>query len=415
MLFGTQPLPDSNRGCICCIPLARPSLLRVGYLLTLLATWPTTSLIAAELTIQAESCAFSSVQDAVTSGSADMVVNIPAGTCDWGANTLTIPGGISLRGGGVTATIIRGSLGTGDLITIDCSNGKTSTVSDMTLIGKANPAIWDGGLSLINGCKDFLVFNARFRDFVNRGISVRGDARGVIFRNEFVNNFRAGQRRGTTGYGVVVYGDGTWPPLELGTANAVFVEDNVFIGNRHHIASNNGSRYVFRHNTVTGTKPVKNFSMVDAHGFASALRGSRSWEIYDNTFSTNLPPGITARTAIGIAGGDGVIFNNVLATPHTIKKTIELWAPSKTPIYPAKDQMTAGYFWSNSPNIIINQAPRNFVEGREYFLHAPTNYTPYPYPHPLRSTQTLAPRQPLSSPHLEVSSLAGCGETRVSS
>ena len=396
MLFRLHPLPDSSRRCFSSISPARLSALRLTVLLTLLTSWPTTPLIAADTTISAESCAFSAVQDAVRSGTTDVIVIIPAGNCDWGANTLIVPGGISLKGEDKMTTIIRGSLGAGDLITIDCSNGKTSKVSDMTLIGKANPAIWDGGLSFLNGCKDFLVFNTRFRDFVNRGISVRGNARGVIFHNEFVNNFRAGQTRGTTGYGVVVYGDGTWPPLELGTANAVFVEDNVFTGNRHHIASNNGSRYVFRHNTVTGTEPVKNWSMVDAHGFASAPRGSRSWEIYNNTFSADLPPGIAARTAMGIAGGDGVIFNNVLATPHTIDNTIELWAPSQAPTYPAKDQMTEGYFWDNRPNIVMNHAPSNFVEGREYFMQARPGYRPYPYPHPLRSTQTSTALPPFT-------------------
>ncbi len=363
------------------------------YLLTLLVVWPTSHTIAAGQSISAPTCAFSAVQGAVNSGNTGDVVNIPAGTCDWGSNTLTVPGGVSLRGAGRTSTIIRGSSGTNDLITIDCSNGKTSNFSDMTLIGKANPAIWDGGLTLLNGCKDFMVFNSKFSDFVNHGLSVEGNSRGVIFNNNFFNNFRAGQTGGTTGYGVVVYGDSTWPPLELGTANAVFVEDNIFSGNRHNIASNNGSRYVFRHNTVTAPEPVKNFALVDAHGFTSSPRGSRSWEVYNNTFSTNLLTSDAARTVMGIGGGDGVIFNNILLNPHTVSRTIELWAPQQTSTYPAKDQMTSGYFWNNSPNILCNDAPANFVEGRDYFLYARPGYAPYAYPHPLRTSDALTPPQ----------------------
>lgn len=370
------------------LQLTRMGVLMAIFIISLLVAWPTSHSIAAGQTIHAQSCTFSDVQAAVNSGATGAVINIPAGTCDWRANTLTVPGGVSLKGEGRAATIIRGSSGTGNLITIDCSNGKTSNFSNMALIGKANPAIWDGGLLLSGGCKDFMVFNSGFSDFVNFAISVYDDSRGVIFKNNFLNNFRDGQTGGATGYGVVVYGDSTWPLLELGTENAVFVEDNYFYGNRHNIASNNGSRYVFRYNNVTATGSVMNYAMVDAHGFASSPRGSRSWEVYNNTFSTKLPPGDWARTCMGMGGGDGVIFNNVLTNPDKISRTIELWAPRQALAYPAKDQMRSGYFWNNSPNTLVNNSPTHFVEGRDYFLYPKPEYRPYAYPHPLR--QTLA-------------------------
>lgn len=359
-----------------------------------LTPWPTAPLLAAELTFQAQSCGFSAVrdavQDAINSG-VNSVVNIPAGTCNWGDNKLVLPAGISLKGSGKATTVLRSYSSANDkLITIDCSNGKTAQFSDMTLIGKGNPAIWDGGLALKGGCRDFKVFNSRFSDFVFYGVGVWGDSQGVIYQNDFLNNYRAGQTGGTTGYGIVVYGDGTWPPLELGTANAVFVEDNYFSGNRHNIASNNGSRYVFRYNRAITISSVRDFPIVDAHGRGSAPRGSRSWEIYNNTFSTDLAANEKARAITGIRGGDGVVFNNTVTDPLSIRTMIELSALEVALPYPAMDQMRSGYFWNNSLDLLVNAAPGNFVLGRDYFLTARPGYAPYMYPHPLRSSLQAA-------------------------
>jgi hypothetical protein len=371
--------------------------------LNLLVIWPAPNIFAAGPTIHAQSCTFSAVQAAVHSGATGDMIMIPAGTCDWGANRLTVVGGISLKGAGKAATIIRGSSGAGDLVTFDCSNGKTSNFSDITLTGKGNPAIWDGGLTFSNGCKDFMVFNSKFSNFINHGIEVEGNSRGVIFKNEFTDNYRAGQTGGTTGYGVVVYGNATWPLLELGTANAVFVEDNVFFGNRHDIASNDSSRYVFRHNNVTATVATNNFVMVDAHGKFSSPRGSRSWEVYDNTFAVNYSTEDAKRGVIAMGGGDGVIFNNKVTTPGMIASTIELWTPQSAATYPAPDQMTSGYFWNNDS--VTAQGPRmlkvnsvlHHVEGRDYFLYPKPGYAPYTYPHPLRNMGASTPPSAPSS------------------
>jgi|CXWL01.1.fsa_nt_gi hypothetical protein len=330
----------------------------------------------------AASCQLAAVQSAVALAVVGDTVRIPAGQCDWGSGNLAINAGIYLQGSGRDATLIHASTGTGALITVSCSNGKPALLSDIGLTGKANPAIWDGGLNLTNDCQNFMVFNSRFSDFVDYGLSVRGNAKGVIYQNEFLNNYRPGQVGGATGYGVVVYGNGTWTALELGTEKAVFVEDNYFHGNRHAIASNNGSTYVFRYNTVISSDSVRHFSMVDAHGLSSSPRGSRSWEIYEN----KLTAGTSAaqqRSAIGIRGGDGVVFNNTITNPAVFARIIELLTEGGTTC-PIPDQMTQGYFWSNSPQIILNSSTGCLVEGTHYFQSALAGYKPYAYPHPLR-------------------------------
>lgn len=365
---------------------------------TISTPWPAEHLLAAEQTIQATSCAFSSVQAAVqaaiVSGSMSLI-RIPSGTCDWRSNVLNLPGGVSLKGAGKTATILRGSSGSKlNLITVDCANGKTSRVSDLTLIGKGNGTIPDGGLLFVNGCTDFMVFNSTFRDFANFGVGVRGNSRGVIFGNDFLDNYRANQPGGQTGYGVVVMGDGTWPPLELGTANAVFVESNYFSGNRHSIASNNGSRYVFRYNTLVAVELTRDFHLMDAHGLSSSPRGSRSWEIYHNTVTTKLLTPDPIPSVVRTRGGDGVIFNNTVINPATVVNMVEFMLDRVSP-YPAQDQMTAGYSWNNTPNTLHNLTPSNLVEGRDYFQYAKPEYIPYTYPHPLRNTLAgAAPKAP---------------------
>ena len=77
--------------------------------------------------------------------------------------------------------------------------------------------------------------------------TVPGEQMGVIYRNEFIDNWYV-----NLGYGVAIDGSiASWNrPLALGTANAVFVEDNLFVRNRHCVTSTNGANYVARYNTV---------------------------------------------------------------------------------------------------------------------------------------------------------------------
>ncbi len=344
--------------------------------------------------INVANCSYSAVQSAVNSAAADTTINIPAGDCNWGTQQLTVPGGVYLQGAGQDATIIRrvGTVSnTAYLVAFNCSNGKAAKFSKIGMVGNGNGSIQDKGLGLLNGCQNFKVSNSKFSNFIFSAIYV-GDAAnqsGVIYSNNFINNYSSTLKN--LGYGVVVYGGGAWPALALGSANAVFVEDNYFSGNRHNIASNNGSVYVFRHNTVIGTDAAKDYAMTDAHGLSSSSRGSRSFEIYNNDYSTNITSGLQ-RTAIGIRGGDGVIFNNT--STATISRTIELMTEGfSCGTYPGPDQIRSLYIWNNSANAsngyttngIDNTCPSSIGLNRDYFLSAKPGYTPYTYPHPLRS------------------------------
>src|SRR5206468_10161171 len=63
---------------------------------------------------------------------------------------------------------------------------------------------------------EFRIHNVAFQN-LSRGIEIHGDpivTRGVIYLNTFTDIYYLDPVRGALGYGVVVYGSGTWPPPE---------------------------------------------------------------------------------------------------------------------------------------------------------------------------------------------------------
>ncbi|MEP7098022.1 MAG: hypothetical protein ABI748_10200 [Dokdonella sp.] len=350
-------------------------------------------------------CSASVVQTALNTASAGTTIQLPAKDCDWGSSEVKGNAGIKLVGTGRDATTIRRSaLVQGDetfLLEFDCSNGKTVELSGINFIGNDDTIQSvderdndkDSGLLLSNGCIDFKVHDTTFSKFSNSGLSINGaPQRGVVYRSDFLSNYKC-QPHGAGhcyGYGVVVYGkcsSDAWPPLTLGTRDAVFIEDSFFHDNRHDVASNCGSRYVARHNTLVATDRAGDYGRLDAHGLSDGLTGSRSWEIYRNTLLT----GPRSHTSDGIAtrGGDGVVFENrLLMIPYEIDLSNEQCVGT----YPLPSQTREAYIWNNEretnpndPGVRVSTACQPYLQpNRDYFEHAPANYVPFAYPHPLR-------------------------------
>ena len=220
------------------------------------------------------------VQNAINQASQGDIVNIPAGTFTFN-QMVKMPAGLTLRGAGINQTILRRTSSSSHaMIEIDGSNGNPlSRVTGMTMTG-VDPENGPG-INIYNDCKDFRIDNIKFRKFVGSAITVRGDnARGVIDHNVFSEHSR---------YGIVVVGNGdsNWDkPLELGIADAIYVEDNYMeLSAWHHMTSNNGSKYVFRYNEISDDQV--NVHAVDVHGYDFWERGSRSYEIYNNLIKAN--------------------------------------------------------------------------------------------------------------------------------
>ena len=223
---------------------------------------------------------------------------------------------------------------------------------------------------------------------------------------------------------------------ELGTDNAVFMEDNYlkFTIFANAVDSNYGSRYVFRYNTVID-------AYIEAHSAQAALtRGSKAWEIYENDISQSSQ---TIYRPFSLRGGTGVVFNNTLTGSYTVEKigldnVRSNWRiddPTNPGVadgdhpwdknsgivsssgYPCRDQIGRGpdvteapsdadettilpdqasepvYAWGNTLNsspltmdvIGTTASEADIVEDRDYYNLENTSYSPFIYPHPLRN------------------------------
>jgi hypothetical protein len=352
------------------------------------------------ISIAAADCSFTSVQTAVRNANSGATVLIPAGDCNWGTASLIIPGGVSLKGAGRDATLIRrgGPVGAvASLLRYECAAGSAPVaVSNLQLIGWGKLGSDDMGLRLEKFCtQDFRIFENKFSKFTFAAININGEGavkppRGAIYNNEIVNNYTSG--RESLGYGIAMYANNQPGNLAavLGSSEAVFIEDNIFSGNRHSATSSAAARYVFRYNKITTTNEVQDWGQVDAHGTTSAASKSAfSWEIYNNTFLSSITDGGTG-WAVFLRGGDGVVFNNTYDrnVQSGIGLTLEKGCTSG--IYPVADQIRTVHIWSNSLDRVHFYAgdgdcTQFFKENREYFFAARPGYTPYTYPHPQRS------------------------------
>ena len=342
--------------------------------------------------IYARSGSSQDIQAAVDKAEPGDIVQIPAGTFYF-SGTVEAPDGIHIRGAGMDRTkLIKLNGGSNAMFEVEVVHKEPFKFSGITLQGKGRDnGSLDTGLFLRGGHQDFEVFDSRFTKFGQAGVGVRGtDGRnggeptGVIYNNEFIDNYRDGR-----GYGVAINGDeSAWDrPLQLGTENAVFIENNFFSENRHAIASNNGSNYVFRYNVVE--EGFSGAAMIDAHGLGPWPTGSRSYEIYENTIDNSS----TTWAGIGIRGGDGVIFGNDFSNVyHAVSLIVEGYNHGLT--YPVQHQITDLYIWDNTIEgrsvddvFFLQSQPRAdelIREGRDYHFEEKNGYKPYVYPHPLR-------------------------------
>lgn len=414
----------------------------------------------ASRTWRVQGCEFAAVDQAIRSAADGDTVEIGAGDCDWEhhwVNTGIEGKSIRVIGAGTDATIIRRTSPIGaneePLMYFGCGVGASLEIAGMRLIGNDDlqdddpstglPKRWcdlDIGIQMNGTCNDLQVHDMIFEKFSNAGVMLRGNAQnGVIHDNEFISNYKCYPPEMTDpvdrrnypcyGYGVTLHGtlsgSTPFPPLALGTATAVFIEDNLFYDNRHAVAAHEGAHYVARHNDATGSRRTRNWAIFDAHG-ESSRRGTRAWEIYANRIATEADDG--AASAVGIRGGDGVLFGNDYHGRFiaTIQITLEDYTsdcpesgggmgPTQKP-RPVRDQTTAAWIWGNvhdstagfpsdwpggpqfvrvknsDPDYAPWDCSHYFREGQptddpgtwEYAQGAPPGYVPYAYPHPLR-------------------------------
>jgi len=346
------------------------------------------------------------VRQVVAAAGSDGVARLPEG-CYRITSTVNIPPCTHLIGAGVDKTILYRDpeeFYTQSILRLSGSSDAScvTQISGLALIGArdTNDTAEDYGL-FISNVLDFRVDHAYFEGFGFAGVRVEGASSGVVDHSIFVDNFKQGINN--LGYGVTVYGEGHWnAELQPGGSQATFVEDSLFVGNRHAIAANAGAHYVFRNNQVLHGVVACG---VDAHGMGfGSVHGTQYVEIYHNVIGDPAYDWC----GIGIRGGAGVIFENTIQDyKNPILLILEWGTPDRYKAeYPALDQIQELYIWDNQitggpSEPQVDETGVGFIEaGRDYFTEPLPGYVPYAYPHPLASAGPFdaVPWPPAASP-----------------
>lgn len=217
---------------------------------------------------------------------------------------------------------------------------------------------------------NFIVTDNRIQYFGLAGVEVKhrdsiDRFNGLIFRNEFIELYRP--ELGDLGYGVLVaahsdYNNRWITNPEFGSIKFLFIEDNYFRETRHAVAGGSNAKYVFRNNDVVDNWVAPGIDMHGAGNYGNKF-SSRASEIYGNSIVCNYDyygNPLTASTpwwyyisAVGIRGGESLIFNNSCQNCRTFAK---FHLEEKNPLsYPSPYQIgyISGlkYGYSDSINI----------------------------------------------------------------
>jgi hypothetical protein len=389
------------------------------------------------------------VWDAINAAKDGDIVHLPAGTAvwkhGWNANHWAKMKAITVQGAGIDKTIIRTDTSTAPGDKSFVSNGvegKPFRITGITFDGTGFPTAgtWAGEIVIGGNCKNFRVDHCKFLN-MDQMMTITGDTCGLIDHCCFhaLRKNRQAQTIMCQGPGKVAF----TRPLTLGTAQAVYFEDNEARfgpevvnpdGNNPWIVPYSGARVVIRHNKLANTQ-------LEIYRVRPGAYGCQSAEIYDNTFSAEGLKMGRPQGFIFIAGGVAMVFNNTVTGTTYNTRTIQVshersFGPigefgisdGTNPIdgnqipagqegagYPcfgqpgrATDADGDGVFepspcyaWNNT----LNGAKLNMVlrpwanreheakqaahvkEGRDFFNEEPNPeyYRPYTYPHPLQS------------------------------
>lgn len=395
----------------------------------------------------------SDVQAAITASSAGATVVIPTGQYSW-ATGITCTKAIKIMGAAIGGVTINDNNTTGNLIALtppstgnlefcNCNiqQGPGITVKNQQafmyvsyLAGSPGTI----GVVLLHDC----TFTSSGLMFQHIQWAQNG---GVIWNCTF---YGGATGQGTNSIDVAFQfknsGYDTWnTPSTMGTADTTgtantYIEDctfNTMI--LECINCDDGSRTVFRHNTF-------NTCPIGSHGQDTSPLGNRHWEIYNNTWTFD---GVSnQQQQAAMRGGTGVIFDNVMPlissenwgtkasigfaclscegaggrcyTNYPIPRQVgQSWSGgSGSYSYPQLPSDGSGYItdpvyvWGNTGTGNYNtigyfdntntcgnsdSSATFIIAGRDVLYgQAKPGYTPYTYPHPLRtvSSAPLAPQ-----------------------
>jgi hypothetical protein len=264
--------------------------------------------------VTAASCSQPHVQAAIDTATDGARVIIPAGTCTWTAGAVLDNKNIHVQGAGIDRTVISHSAQYAFYVAAHRQG--QFRLSDMTITGSTTAAAIlitaESSSGIVSGWRvDHIKFN--YPTGQRNGIGIRGVTYGLIDHNEFVWSqgfaihvaaFNANDNcTSTNPMGNFINSQ----PLDLGSANAVYIEDNTFtsVGNGPITAydtSAGGARAVFRFNRVSG-------GFYYSHWTRGCEIGGIVNEVYHNVFIGNSD---YSEHFARLESGTGVVFNNTI-------------------------------------------------------------------------------------------------------
>lgn len=291
--------------------------------------------------IDAASPSFADVSSAVAATARNGTVNVPAGSANWGTNTLELTQGIKLLGAGRDSTFITGT-NRGDATSIIHIHPDTYArqhadefrIEGFTFDGSG---VSGGSTSnaLIYGDMEFgvqvVIGRNRFREtnWNSRALNFRGQTRGLIYQNLFD---RCNGLVGVFGLDTMSEWANPYFPFAFGSSDNLYFEANTITWSSSYIGSfpgwcesGQGSRIVYRYNhwdfnnAEAGSADAHyrtTIEIIDAHGFQgwgssnnhSGETGTMVVEVYGNTIVN-----CAANRFIVHRGGWGMFFNNILS------------------------------------------------------------------------------------------------------
>ncbi|MHB1035948.1 MAG: hypothetical protein ACYC35_15200 [Pirellulales bacterium] len=273
------------------------------------------------------------VWDAINAAKDGDIVQLPEGTAlwkkGWNTNHWAKFKAITIQGAGIDKTIIRDGTSTAsgdEPFDIKGVEGKPFRITGITFDGTGLPSAgtWAGAMVIGGNCKNFRVDHCKFLN-MDRMLTISGDTYGLIDHC----SFHALQKKGGLAQTIYYMGPGKinfTKPLTLGTAQAVYFEDNEArfspevveaTGNNPWIVPYDGGRVVIRHNKIINTQ-------LEIYRVRPGALGSQSAEVYDNVFSAEGAKQFRPQGFIFIAGGAAMVFNNTVTGTSYNCRTIEV-------------------------------------------------------------------------------------------
>ena len=267
----------------------------------------------------AANCTSSAIQSAINSASNGDIVSVPACSSGSWSSGVSIPStkGITLQGAGVGRTVIS----TGYSLSIDTlPTNAPVRVTGFTFI-RTNTTT---RIFVLGTAQNWRIDNNVFDDAGINGaytieVGVKGNENldsynyGVIDHNQFINrnyatSIHVSWVRRT--FDAVASGDWVWSqPGQRGTAQAVYVEDNIFSGTQtasQVVDTQYGAKVVVRYNTIHNP-------WISTHsGCTNGGRNSPWTEVYRNKFTDDVNQ--YGGSPIEMRSTSGVIWGNMSAT-----------------------------------------------------------------------------------------------------